>query len=310
MTGPEKNNYVINYVNKYVNFLRRFIRLGRPLTAVFDCSNGTAGPVLKKLTADSRQLTAYFINEKPDGNFPAHGPNPWASGAMRQLQREVVRRKADLGVIFDADGDRVFFIDDRGRVVDPDAVSSLLIWRFRPAKFIVDARSGWLVKKHQVGSIGSRAIESRVGHYFIKKLMRREKSELGVERSGHYYFKKFFYMDAGIMAAIETINAVSRLPYKLSDFCDLSPVYYRSGEINFTVRNADRLLKEIEKKYGKSASKISRLDGITLEFGWGWFNLRLSNTEPLVRLNLESTDRELFHKELREIKRLIKQGGG
>jgi len=297
-------------------------RLARPLKVVFDCSNGVAGLVLKQLKTG--EIKTYFINEKPDGNFPAHGPNPLNPGATNQLQAAVKKNKADLGIIFDADADRMFCIDDKSRFINPDAIARILAWQLKPKKIIIDVSTGWLVKKLQVTSYKLQVIESKVGHYFIKKMMRAENADFGAEHSGHYYFKNFFGLDSGILAAIEVINAVSELPYKLSDFIELLPKYYHQ-EINIRyqesgIRNQE-IFKKIEKKYlllnTKYLIRISHLDGLTMEFenkigpasrslgeGW-WFNLRFSQTESLLRLNIETTEKSKFQKEVSKLKKFL-----
>ena len=276
---------------------------------VFDCSNGITGIILKKLFQSSKvkskkfKIETIFINDNPDGNFPAHGPNPMAKGAVRQLEKEVVKEKADLGVIFDADGDRVFFVDNRGRFIDSHEAGFILTRRHNPP-YVVGATSSWRLKKQPKVSL------SKVGHYFFKRLMRERKANLGLEHSGHYYFKKFFYSDSGILAAIEVMNFVSLagqagLKSDLAAWLDDLPKYYRSGEINFEVRDKKSTIKKIENHYKTRAGKISKLDGLTMEFGGWWFNLRPSNTENFLRLNLESMDQKILKLELQNIKKLL-----
>ncbi len=302
------------YIKIYANFLKQFIRLKRSLKVIFDCSNGTAGPILQKLKVKS--LKFKIINGRPNGNFPAHGPDPLKPNAAKQLQAEVKKQKADLGAIFDADGDRVFFVDNLGRFINPDIVGWLLIWHLRPEKTVIDVRTGWLIKRLKIENCLSlrglplgeklKIFESRVGHYFIKNLMRKNRAELGMEWTGHYYFKDFFYTDSGILTAIEIINAVSRLPYNLSDFIELLPAYYRSGELNFPVKNKEKLLTVIRKTYKNKAVKISSLDGLTMEFKDWWFNIRPSNTEPLIRLNIETTSKKLLNQKIKEFQKLLR----
>ncbi|MBI5079503.1 hypothetical protein HZB06_02425 [Candidatus Wolfebacteria bacterium] len=300
----------MNYLNVYADFLKKLIRPSRKIKAVFDCSNGAAGLIVKKLK--NKNLELKIINEGPDGRFPAHGPNPLKKTALRDLRLAVRRHKADLGVIFDADGDRAVFMDNLGRVVGSDAVGYLLINYLYPKKTIIDPRASWLLKK-----LPNRIIaENRVGHYFIKKQMRKTKTELAIEGSGHYYFRVLDgYFDSGILAAIQAINALSRLPYSLADFTGLIPQYYRSGEINFKIGNPRKILKTIEKKYKKQAVSVSHLDGLTMEFkgwpvsrslgeGW-WFNLRQSNTEPFIRLNIETTSKKLLNQKIKELQKII-----
>lgn len=296
------------YFNLYAGFLRKASVIRRPLKVVFDCSNGTTGLVIKKfLQPTTHNLQSILINGKPDGNFPAHGPNPTIKGVLKQLQKTVLQNKADLGVIFDADGDRAFFVDNKGRAIDSDIIAYLLIWHFDAKKVMIDLITGWLVKKIAKRELNVKIIESRVGHYFMKKLMRKEKLEFGSERSGHYYFNKFFYLDSGIMAAIEVMNAVSKLPYSLADFVDLlTGFYFKTGEVNFKFSGSmENIISALRRKYGKLAQKISRLDGITMEFPEWWFNVRFSGTEPLLRLNLETENSGMLKRKFREIKKII-----
>ena len=291
----------MNYTNLYVNFLKTFLKPKRKLRVVFDCSNGTTGIILKELfrksKAESGKLKVTIINGKSDGNFPAHGPNPLLKGATRQLEKEVKKQKADLGVIFDADGDRVFFTDNRGRWIDPNESAYILTKLFKPP-YVVGVVSSKRIK-------AEGAIISRVGHYFFKKLMREKNASLGLEHSGHYYFKKFFYCDSGIFAAIQVINFVSGLKTDFASWLDALPKYYRSGEINFEVKDKEKILEKVERLFKKSAKKIIKMDGLTMEFKDYWFNLRPSNTENLIRLNVESADKTILNQVLQNLKKLI-----
>ena len=311
------------YLDRYTRFLAGKLNPARPLTIVADCSNGTTGIILKKLFKKSSvkghksKVSIILINDRPDGNFPAHGPNPMAAGAMDRLQREVKKHKADLGIIFDADGDRVFFVDDRGRRVGADEAGFALVQMFRPP-FVVGTTASWRLKKSKVESPKSKVRESfqrvfvsRVGHSFFKALMRKKRASLGLEHSGHFYFKDFFYCDSGIFAAIQMINFVSGLDDGFDAWLDALPNYYRSGEINFRVVNKKEMLKIVEKKYSRTATKILRSDGLTMEFGspirgW-WFNLRPSNTENLLRLNVEATDKKTLVREYAALRRIIQK---
>ena len=304
----------MDYIKIYADFLKKKLSPQKKLKVVFDCSNGTTGLILKQLITNNKQLITHFINDKIDGNFPAHGPNPSEIGALEQLQTAVLKEKADLGAIFDADGDRVFFIDNLGIFIDADVIGRLLIWHLNPKKIVIDTRAGWLIKKLTANNL--QLTISRAGHYFIKKLMRKIKADFGAEKSGHYYFaikeadKEKLYIDSGILAAVEAINAISKLPYSLADFNDLLPQYYRSGEINININsvniqtqpdNINEILKKIEENFKNQFTdqlKISYIDGLTIESapptgGW-WFNLRPSNTEPVLRLNIEAENQEIL----------------
>ena len=317
----------MNYIAIYSDFLKQFLNPQKSLRVVFDCSNGTTGAVLKKLLKTKNlKLKTILINDQPSGRFPAHGPDPTAEGAMRDLQNAVKRRKADLGVIFDADGDRVFFVDNRSRPVNADAAAILIGSHFNGSTGLTTSRpvvltelSGYLAR--EIIGAKKKIFYSRVGHYFIKKLMRRRDADFGAEASGHYYFafdekslgnskqgSGKIYFDSGIVAALRMINAVSAMDGGLAKWIDGLPKYFRSREINFsTAENIAGLLKRVEKIYQKSAAKMSRLDGLKMEFNpsskdaaW-WFNLRPSGTEQLVRLNLEAKDRDTLSAKTREL---------
>lgn len=293
----------MKFIKLYANFLKKFLKPKRPLKVVFDCSNGTAGLVIGKLSnLVNRGLEFILINDEPDGNFPAHGPNPMLSNALNQLKRAVIKHKADLGVIFDGDGDRVFFTDNRGRFVNPDIVAALISQNYK-GPIILDLRSGYL-SRELISADKKRIIDSRVGHYFIKKLMREKKSPFAAELSGHYYFRDFFGADSGIFAAIQFINAVSGLKTGLVEFIDSLPKYYQSGELNFRVKDKEGLMKKAENIFKKDAKEISRLDGLKMEFPAWWFNLRPSNTENLLRLNMEARKKITFEQKLKELNSL------
>lgn len=225
------------------------------------------------------------------------------------LQKKVLSERGDVGIIFDADADRAFFVDDKGRMIDPDAIAYLLLWSLRPKQFISEVKAGWLVKQQP---LGAKRIESKTGHYFFKQAMRKGNAEFGHEESGHYYFKEFFYCDSGIMATIEVLNAIVKLPYRLSEFVDLLPATYKSVEINFPVPLEKHIavLKLIESAFTSDAIRTSKLDGVTLEFKnpeW-WFNLRFSNTEPLARLRIEAQNKQVYDTQLKKLTGLLKQG--
>ena len=298
----------MDYVRTYAEFLKKFLKPKRKLKVVFDCSNGVTSLVIKRLkNSAAGKLEVILINEKIDGNFPAHGPNPLISGATKQLEKEVKKQKADLGVIFDGDGDRAFFIDDRGRFLDGDSATYFLARELKPKRLVVDLNAGSLIKKGFGGSRGVRVVISRIGTYFMKKTMRDHRASFAAERSGHFYFKEFFNSDSGIFAAIKMINAVSKM--KTGEFSrrlDSLPKYYRA-ELALPIKNKNTpsILKKLEKSYRNSATNVSRLDGLTLEFNWGWLNIRPSNTEPLLRVNAEAADRAVMAKEIRALQKIL-----
>lgn len=294
----------MDYIAFYVKFLKKFLKPKKNMKVVFDCSNGTTGLVLSQLFKGQKKIDAKLINYRPDGRFPAHGPNPMERGALKDLKKKIKKEKADLGAIFDADGDRVFFVDDKARLVSADVCAASIGANFK-GPVVLTPLSGYLVREI-FKKEGKKIIESRVGHYFIKKAMKKVKAKFGAETSGHYYFNiQNTYYDSGVLAVIYFINAVSNLKENLSDWIDSLPRYYHSGELNFKVKNKKQLLHKIEQEFRKNARKISKLDGLKVEFDDYWFSIRPSQTEDLVRLNLEAKSKKTLKKALARIKKLI-----
>ena len=301
----------MSHIAIYTSFLKKFLKVKRSLNVIFDCSNGTAGLVLRKLK--TKNLKLKIIDGKPDGNFPAHGPNPMYDEALNDLRKAIRKYKADFGVIFDGDGDRVFFVDDKGRRLAPD-VSALLISKNFSGPIILSSTMGFLAHR-EIKKDGKRIMDWKVGHYFMKRKMAEKNICFGAEHSGHFYFGANgfgkltagkFYFDSGILSAIYFMNSVSKINSKLSEWVDNLPKIYRSGELNFKIRDKEAAMRKIEKIYKNHAQKISHLDGLRMEFKNTWFSLRPSGTEDLIRLNLEAGDKKVFDQELKKIKRLIK----
>ena len=301
----------MDYLKVYADFLKSFLKVKRSMKVVFDCSNGTTGLVLKELFRTTGPIQIKLINQKPDPEFSAHGPNPLAVGALRDLERAVKKGKADLGVIFDADGDRVFFVDDRGREVRHDA-TALLLSQDLTGTIVLTPLSGFLIRE-EIKKRGVKIFESRVGHYFIKKTMMKYKAVFAGEISGHFYFRDNFYADSGIFAAIKVINQTAAIMdqwSRLSDWVDSLSDYHRIPETNFKIKDKGKAMRKIEKHFRTAARHIFKRDGLKMEFDTGrrawWFNLRPSNTEDLLRLNLEAKDKKILTAKLAELKKLIK----
>lgn len=296
----------MNYLGIYADYLRKFLKLKRPLKVVFDCSNGTTGLVIKKLrNLEIKKLEIILINDKPDGRFPAHGPDPMRSGAADQLGEAVRKHRTDLGAIFDADGDRVLFVDDRGRFLSAGAATGLLSKNFQ-GPVVVDLVTGYLARE-LMATEKKKVFNSRVGTYFIKKLMREKKSDFGAEISGHYYFKlDGAYFDSALLATIHFLNQISRFKiydssFKLSEWIDNLPEY-PSSIANLPVENKQAVLEKIAKQYKKPAIKISRLDGVKIEGADFWLAARPSNTEELVRFYWEAKNKKVFEKNSKDLK--------
>jgi phosphomannomutase len=243
------------------------------------------GPLLERLGLDLE--TAYW---EPDGNFPDHEPNPLLPENREFIIREVVQRGADLGIAWDGDADRCFFIDDQGTFVDGDFLTALLaesLLRKHPgATILYDVRASRAVAD-SVQRAGGRALMNRVGHAYFKTRMREEHAVFGGEVSGHYYFRDFYCADSGTLPALLVLELLAREGRTMSEL--LAPYrgrYFISGEVNSEVADPAAKIEEIAAHFADASQ--SRLDGISIEYEDWHFNVRPSNTEPLLRLCLES----------------------
>lgn len=261
----------------------------RPLKVVVDGGNGMAGPMMGPLLEQlGLQLSTFYW--EPNGEFPDHEPNPLLPENRAFIMGEVLRQGADLGIAWDGDADRCFFIDDSGRFVDGDFLTALLatsMLRKHPGETILyDVRASRAVAD-MVTAAGGTALINRVGHAFFKSRMRAEGGIFGGEVSGHYYFRDFYCADSGTIPALLMLEELSRSGLKLSALLEpLRSRYFISGEINSQVSDADAKMAQIAEHYADAEQ--SRLDGISVDYPDWHFNVRASNTEPLLRLCLES----------------------
>jgi phosphomannomutase len=261
----------------------------KPLRVVVDGGNGMAGPMVGPLLRDLG-LDLVQTYWEPDGNFPDHEPNPLLEENRRFIMREVVTRRADLGIAWDGDADRCFFIDEKGAFVDGDFLTALLaesVLAKRPGGTVLyDVRASRAVAD-TVERAGGRALVNRVGHAFFKTRMREVDGVFGGEVSGHYYFRDFYCADSGTIPALLILELLSTRGKSMSEL--LGPYrsrYFISGEINSEVSDQEAKLEKLASKY--SDSHQSRLDGLSVDYDDWHFNVRPSNTEPLLRLCLES----------------------
>jgi phosphomannomutase len=261
-----------------------------PMKVIVDGGNGMAGPmvgpILEKLPLELVEM--YFT---PDGEFPDHGPNPLLPENREMIVERVRSTGADLGIAWDGDADRCFFIDENGNFCDGDFVCALLarsaLARNPGATILYDPRSSRAVPD-LVAAEGGRSELSRVGHAFFKIRMREEDAVFGGEVSGHYYFRDFWNADSGTIPALLMLELVSTSGRTLAELiADFRSRYFISGEINSEVADQEAKMEEIVERYGEGA-EVSRLDGISIDHPDWHFNVRPSNTEPLLRLNLES----------------------
>ncbi len=280
----------------------------RPLRVVIDAANGMAGamlpPVLERLP-----VAAVCCHFEPAGSFPNHEPNPLLPENREFIVAQVLEAEADLGIAFDGDADRCFFVDDTGEFVPGDFVTALFaesVLANEPGgKVIYDVRASWAVAE-TVERAGGIPLANRVGHAFIKHRMRSEDAVFAGEVSGHYYFRDFFQADTGVVPFLLMLELVSRAGKPLSEI--LRPYrerYFITGEINSTVSDVPVKLQELKERFGREG-RVSHLDGVSVD-GDDWhFNVRPSNTEPLLRLNLEARSQELLESKRDEVLAVIR----
>ena len=296
--GVEKSQ---NMLEEYVDHLLTLVDVShiRPLTVVIDAGNGmggyTAPAVFKRLNA--KVIEMYF---ELDGTFPNHEANPIEPSNLIDLQKAVKKHKADIGLAFDGDADRCFLVDEKGDLVNPSALTALIATRelkkYPGSNIIYNLISSRAVKE-VVEENGGSAVRSRVGHSYIKKLMAETNAVFGGEHSGHFYFRDFWKADSGMLAALHAIAALGETQSSLSQLLKTFNRYYSSGEINSTVADAPAAMDAIEKIYGgKDGVEVDHLDGLTINGDSWWFNLRASNTEPLLRLNVEASSESRMKK--------------
>jgi phosphomannomutase len=264
----------------------------RPLKVVIDAANGMAGVMLPPVLERLPSVEVVRCNFEPDGTFPNHEPNPLLPENREFIVRTTREHGADLGVAFDGDADRCFFVDDTGAFIPGDFVTALLaetmLGREAGGKVIYDVRASWAVPRTIEGA-GGVPLVNRVGHAFIKHRMREDDAVFGGEVSAHYYFRDFHQADTGVVPFLLFLELLSRRGAKTSEL--LAPYrerYFLTGEINTPVVDVALKLREIEERYAAEGGRISHLDGVSVDFDDWHFNVRPSNTEPLLRLNLEA----------------------
>jgi phosphomannomutase len=295
-----------DYIEKVLSFIDT--THVKPLRVVIDAANGMGGvmlsPVLERLPIDA---VPFFF--EPDGTFPNHAPNPLLPENREFIVAKVREEKADLGAAFDGDADRCFFVDDTGEFVPGDFVTALLaesiLEKHPGAKIIYDVRASWAVPE-TIERAGGIPLMNRVGHAFIKQRMRQEGAVFGGEVSGHYYFHDFYQADSGVIPFLLMTELISKRGRRLSEL--LQPYrdrYFLTGELNTPVPDVAVKLQELKERFG-GEGKVSHLDGISIDADEWHMNVRPSNTEPLLRLNLEARERGLMERKRDEVLSVIR----
>jgi phosphomannomutase len=297
-------------LDDYVNHALSFIDASkiRPLKVVIDAGNGMAGMVMPKVF-ENLPCTLIPLYFELDGNFPNHPASPIEPENTEDLRKKVREVGADLGAAFDGDADRMFPVDEKGEIVDGSMVTAIA------AKSLLQKHPGSTILYNLIVSksvpelveqMGGKTFRSRVGHSHIKADMRTHNAIFGGEHSGHFYFRDNWYADSGLIAFLMTLELVSQGDKPLSEMLKPLDHWVRSGEYNSTVNDKEGKLKALEEHYGKEAKSVDHLDGVTFDFGDWWFNVRPSNTEPFLRLNLEAKTRELMEQKRDEVLEFIR----
>ncbi len=291
----------------YLNFLKKYSDGIKPLKIVIDAANAMGSITAKDVIAMT-PCTLVPLFFELDGSFPNHEANPLKVETLDVLSKTVVKEGADLGAAYDGDADRVGFVDEKGEVITGDMITALLgceLLRDNPgATILYDLRSSWSTKE-AIEEAGGKAVQCRVGHAFIKKQLREEGGLLGGELSSHYYFKANFCTECSDLVVLMLLKMISREGKPISEIVKPLKRYFASGEINSEVEDKEAVMKKLEEKY-KTGKEIYFLDGISIEFDDWWFNVRPSNTEPLLRLNLEAKSKELMEQKRDEVLDLIR----
>ena len=288
--GVEKQR---NMLEEYVDHLLTLVNIKniRPLKIIVDAGNGMAGHTAPAIFArlNCEVIPMYF---ELDGTFPNHEANPLDETTLTDLKKAMIDQKADLGLAFDGDADRCFLVDEQGVAVNPSALTSLIAQRElkkRPGSSIIYNLISSRAVQEVIDENGGVGLRSRVGHSYIKKMMAESGAIFGGEHSGHFYFKEFWRADSGALAALHAIAALGESDTTMSALLAPYNRYVVSGEINSKVADTKAATERVEKTYVSDQVTIDHLDGLTVNGDTWWFNLRPSNTEPLLRLNVEAS---------------------
>ena len=280
-------------LSQYVDYLLSLVDISgiRKLNIVVDAGNGMAGhtapAVFKRMNVD---VTEMFY--ELDGTFPNHEANPIDEENLKDLKKMVKAKKADIGLAFDGDADRCFLVDEKGRAVNPSLLTALIADRElkkKPSSPIIYNLISSRAVREVVEENGGKPLRSRVGHSFIKAMMAESGAIFGGEHSGHFYFAEFWRADSGMLAALHAIAALGETDKTLSELLAPYARYFASGEINSKVSNSSAIMAQLKESYGaRPGVTTDELDGLTVDGDTWWFNVRASNTEPLLRLNVEA----------------------
>ncbi|MFH0780083.1 MAG: phosphomannomutase/phosphoglucomutase [Parcubacteria group bacterium] len=298
-----------NILDEEIKFAQSFADLKKikPLKVVVDAANGIGGPMYERLFSRV-PCKLIKLNFRVDGAFPSHDPNPAVEKNNAELQKAVLKNKADIGIAVDGDGDRVLFVDEKGKTVEPAALRAMVAEIFlkgaRNEKIIYDVRPGKATEEVILEN-GGTPIVSAVGNSFIKEKARQENALLGLESTGHFILRtKYGFFESPMIVVLKILQEMSKSGLSLSECAKPFQRYFHSGEINFKAKNPRAVFKKLKQKFGRNLKYD--FDGLSFEFPDYWFNVRLSNTESKMRLNLEARTQEAMEKNVKIVSLLIK----
>lgn len=283
----------------------------KPLKVVVDAGNGMGGVICKK-AFEGLPLQVTYLFSEPDGRFPNHTPNPLIPTNNLALEAKIREIGADVGLTFDGDADRMFLVDDKGRMVSGTITTALMsryILKHHPGELILYNAINGRIDPETIAKYGGKSKRVRVGHSYIKTYMRETNAIFAGEHSGHYYYRDYFSAESGVLTGLTILTLMSMEGRKLSDMVDELDIYPASGEINFTMEHIPEAVQAIRTGF-PDAKSIDELDGITVWYPDYWFNVRASHTEPLIRLNIEADTKELLAKKTEELVSKMESLGG
>lgn len=294
----------------YLAFLKQFVPDTSSLNLSIDCSHGMANLLVKDLLGSDH----HYLYDHFDGTFPAHEPNPLEVENCKDLEEAVLRNKSDIGVIYDGDADRVMFLDENGRFLQPDYITSVLGYHYLSSEkgnVLVDIRTSRSTTEY-LTKLGATVHIWKVGHAFAKTKLRDLGAIFGGELAGHYYFRDFFNCDSGFLASLIVLDVVAKLKKEgitIGSFIDSIIAYANSGEINFKLEQKDQAVSALYDRFvtHDKPEKVLDFDGYRIEFPTWWFNVRKSNTEPYLRLVVEAKNEEELKARTQELSAIIKQ---
>ena len=295
--------------DEYIKFLKPYAKNLENLNLSIDCSSGMANLIIKDIIGSNHN----YLNDTFDGTFPSHEPNPLDEENCKELENAVIKNQSDAGIIYDGDADRVIFVDDKGRWIQPDYITSILGYYYsqngRTGNALVDIRTSKSTTDY-LSTLGWKVTIWKVGHAFAKLKIREIDGVFGGELAGHYYFRDFFNCDSGVLASLLVLSVIKELKskgQKLSEFIDSIISYSNSSEINFKLDNKDAAILELYKTFAPNAKTVYDFDGYRLEYDDWWFNVRKSNTEPYLRIVCEAKNNKLLKEKIDEISSIIKK---